>query len=1613
MKKAKIIGKKTLSVFLAVLMVLTAWVWVAPQKAEAANGSYYVKITWKCVNKRTYDNNYTGYSNRGNGQCGLSLFYKSNNGRGTESEVYWNIGKGTSGSTGVSNTGWMNTTGTYYATATISGFPTRLFIFSDNNYILDESELEVTKIEVGSSSSATLKTLWAGTAYIASSTEQYYVDIKDGVGTGNHSDYAKISTTTSNWVYPYIPSANSTYYDTNKNVSDIGIPPLGDSKDIDKSTHSIQYYAYDNYGVRYEPTSYTVTGVSGLTTGTGWSCGNAYPITATTSTTKSTTATSQTATVTMNWNNGKSTSGQKANTTATFKVYNPRYKITFNGNSGTLGTGYTWGYYYRPINHSTSTATSNNVTGLSAELFPTTGIKEGYSFKGMFTAASGGSQVYGSTTITDTKTYYAQWNINNYTATFYGKKANDAGTGTVEYVISTSTVPYNTKPTAPTTVDSYSLGDYDYVFNNTWDDEITNIGVNGAEYRAGYDPVFVEADYSAVNEIIAEAQNIINSENYEAIYSESSREKLETAVGSVVPDLGRTSQSIVDGYVTRIREAIDGLGRQKYSVIFIDQTDNSVIEMRYPVYYGDAITMPADPVKGFDSNYHYSFNSWQPSESGDDITFVSKNMIIYATFDKIAHTYTDTQLPSNCTTQAGVLHKCSCGYEYVEYSGSVGTEHNLETEWTIDIAPTCTSAGSKSYHCTRCSYRDSVTEIPALGHDLVYQGVVISPGCENDGAEVSECQRCGYDNYTIIPSGNHIWTEQVVAPTCTSSGYTIKTCSICGDEDIVSFVDPIAHTYVENTDEYIAPTCTGLGKKVLYCSCGAQKVETVDATNHQWDADPTVDFEATCTTKGQQSIHCSVCDIINQESITEIPENGHTWGNEVCEQKETCGVKGLYVKTCTVCGEDRARIVEALAHNYDTSTVAPTCTTKGYTIETCSKCGDVKYTNETPALNHAWTSTTHAADCTHNAYIEHVCGNDSSHNYVEYVSGSAALTHDFKGKETIISNATCTSDGQKTVQCTRCDAVNEVIIPRLGHSYGAWEVVKEATNNEDGQWKRVCANNAEHVEYITIPKGGHNLVEISRTNAKCNEKGSVTYGCTAHTNCPITVTVELDYAQHTVATRENPAATCTTEGKVESYCTICGEVFSTTETPVKAHSFVAQTAVAPTCTTAGYTPYKCSACDFTYNVFDGAQATGHNYKVTTTAATCTATGLKTFTCDCGDSYTEEIPATGHNYVEDTSAATSATCKDPATKTYKCNNADCGDSYTVIDGVQNDNHVWGGWQTIENATNTSIGYKTNTCTVCGKVQVETIPATGAHVFDRATGNKQDATCTVAGWVEYACSTHADCGLTSKEIVPATGHTQKIVYTAPTCIAEGSSKVVCSVCSAEILSTSIPATGIHDFSGEGVITDPGCTTEGEITYTCETDGCTATKKDKIPAKGHTFTTTVTDAKCGEKGSVVTECKVCNDPTVKTVTELAAKGHIWGATPIKTEAATCETDGSETYKCQNCDAENVVVLPKLGHKWSAWTVVQSTNSTPGSVSRTCSVCNEVEKVDIPAGGHSLVEDTTKYVAPSCTAEGKKVYKCENHDDCGITLEVAVPVTQHTVVQRELEATCKAEGS
>lgn len=61
----------------------------------------------------------------------------------------------------------------------------------------------------------------------------------------------------------------------------------------------------------------------------------------------------------------------------------------------------------------------------------------------------------------------------------------------------------------------------------------------------------------------------------------------------------------------------------------------------------------------------------------------------------------------------------------------------------------------------------------------------------------------------------------------------------------------------------------------------------VASTDHVWADDYTVDTEATCTAKGSESIHCTHCDAIKEDSVREIDMIPHSY------------VDGI----CTVCGE--------------------------------------------------------------------------------------------------------------------------------------------------------------------------------------------------------------------------------------------------------------------------------------------------------------------------------------------------------------------------------------------------------------------------------------------------------------------------------------------------------------------------------------------------------------------------------------------------------------------------------------------------------------------------------------------------------------------------------------
>ena len=118
-------------------------------------------------------------------------------------------------------------------------------------------------------------------------------------------------------------------------------------------------------------------------------------------------------------------------------------------------------------------------------------------------------------------------------------------------------------------------------------------------------------------------------------------------------------------------------------------------------------------------------------------------------------------------------------------------------------------------------------------------------------------------------------------------------------------------------------------------------------------------------------------------------------------------------------------------------------------------------------------------------------------------------------------------------------------------------------------------------------------------------------------------------------------------------------------------------------------------------------------------ATCTEDGWVKYECTYEsdryatapehiDEWTETIPATGHHW------------KDNGDGTHICDR----DHVTAA-------HTYGEWTTVKEATCTAAGQKQHTCTECGHVETEVIPATGHHWVDKGDGTH---TCPDCGATE---------------------------------------------------------------------------------------------------------------------------------------------------------------------------------------------------------------------------------------------------------------------------------------
>lgn len=1645
MKKFLRTGKKALSVFMAVMMVLTAWVFFEPMEAGAvsSSGSYTWRLYINCTNAYTGNGYYT-------------VTGKTNNGTGNDttvaSEVNLDVGSNSIFDKGGSGY-FPSESGT-----TSAYFPYKVYIhtykdsgltwwpgITDGQY---SAELQVKK-------GTTWNTICSGTSPKNSGHTNIDLTISN---TSNNFP----TPTTISWVTESTADTADLVIDKNNNV-----------------TRTMKFNVFDQYGVRMSSSALTslgkepkasVTGSQSGTIGTSTSSNiyyslsssntDAYYITITAKpAAKSTTYDSQTITV------GASCNG-KSLTNRSFTLYDPMYTFTMNPNGGGMITPTS---NVSKRYHNTFGYTPNaSRTGFSLIGFYTTDYEDSYESSKV---PSGTNNLDSSTYIDSDLTWYAAWQARSFELNFKYPNSN-----TVYSLNDHKSMVYYDRaisaPSVPQTVpQTVNVGvDYTYTFTG-WNPSVpSKMPASNATYTAQYSQTIHYANLSALNTAITNAKAIYDAGNPENAYHETqyTAESWATFVQVYNNAVTMKNQNSGNGPLLSAQQSVDEMAallnstrpvKSKITVVFVDEDGAIIKDGFHLVDYGTTVTAPANPTKDPDATYHYTFNSWASTDSDSlsDLNPVTHNLKFVAKFTKTAHTFTTTTA-SGCHGDTITTKTCStCGYS--ETTASDVTLHTWSTDYKTISPANCSTVGKEAKYCTECGAYDasSVRDIAKTSHSFSAWTNYQAATCGAQGVQTRTCANCGQlEVQKTAATGSHTYeTKHTCAATCTADGYTVKVCSVCGNTTITT-TTKLGHNLTTTTTQ--AATCASVGVKETKCTrCDYGKTEIIPTTGtHSYGVWTTIST-ANCISKGVKTRECSVCGKVETE-ITN--ETAHSWGAWTEVTPATCTGKGVQKRTCPTCRQSETQETTALGHNFVQSAVVPaTCEAGGYTLNVCDRsgCGAQQITNKTTALGHGWTTKDHAADCTHSAYTEYKCANDASHNYNKYDETKPALGHDFTGTATVTKAATCTEDGTKTIACTRCSEVQTVTIPKLGHNYtagaaqapscttsgytpytcsrcrdtynvyddskpatghtwGDWVVTKAPTETTDGEQTRTCSV-CGATETAPVPATSHTLVEdTTKTVAPtCTTDGQKVYKCTAtHPGqsgaCTYTVTEVVPKLGHNLSTTKTDA-TCTVDGKVITSCSRCDYKAETvipatghsytnavttqptcttagvrtytcqhdsTHTYTEAieklpHNFVAGTPVAATCTESGYTPYKCENCDEAY-VKITASATGHNYAEVdgSSTATCTAAGTKTLKCAaCDSTITVAVPALGHDYQK--TASTTATCAAAATETYKCSRCDA--SYTISVGDKTTAHDWNEWTVVEKATYDSLGYKTRDCKVCGKLEVETIPCLGDHVFDNETG-RQDATCTEDGYIDYACSAHTDCGKVSRVLLPKTGHDLTTATTAAGCTTEGKVVTSCSKCDYKI-ETAIPATG-HAWGAGKVTKQPTCTAEGEMEYTCPV--CLATKTEKIATNpnAHVYTAgAVTAATCVTPELTTYSCACGKSEIMQTA---AANGHSWNAEKTVDKAATCIDAGSKSTHCANCEAtKDAEVIPPTGHSLKTQKV-DPTCTKGGYTAEVCEICRYLDSVTAvdPLGHDYKVTNTT---AATCTKGAIETKTCKRN--------------------------------
>lgn len=848
--------------------------------------------------------------------------------------------------------------------------------------------------------------------------------------------------------------------------------------------------------------------------------------------------------------------------------------------------------------------------------------------------------------------------------------------------------------------------------------------------------------------------------------------------------------------------------------------------------------------------------------------------------------------------------------------------------------------------------------------------------------------------------------EKEVAPTCTVDGSydEVTYCTVCGTElsrDTMMVAAP-GHTAGDPEEEITKEaTCMEAGSKaiVVKCSvCGeeiSRNTEEIPATGeHEWELVETVK-EPTCTEAGEGEFKCAVCEETKTDAIE---ATGHVEGEAKTENlvDATCTEKGSYdaVVYCEVCGEKLSEehlVTEAVGHDWDDGEVTKeaTCGEDGEETFTCKVCGETK----TEAIKATGVHTPGDWELVRDkTFVDSTCTKEGNGTYVKKCTECDEILdsenrtiekkdHEFEQTK-IITEPTCTEEGEAEVTCVNCGEISTQAIEATGHTEGepVQENVVAATCTEEGSYDEVvyCTVCGEELsrEAKTAAALGHDWVkdEEASVAATCTEAGKDVFKCS---RCEETKEEEAEALGHDYVKDEDVSreATCAREGAFVEVCSVCGDVHKETVEKLP------------------HTP-------------------GEPVQENVVEATCTSEGSYdevVYCTECKEELSREaktIDMLEHAYEDIDGTAKEATCTEEGKAAdQKCKDCGAEKAGEVIEAL---GHDWKDEKVIKKETCEEDGQYYAICSRCGEIDKNiTHPALGHDWVKSAAVISWNAEKPSEGFVEYTYICKNDAEHTKTEIVNFTAEDEDKDYTITS----------------------------------EVTKEPACGVPGEKTYTfSETiDGkdVTSTNTEVIDALEHKAAEPVKEnekeATCTEGGSYdsVVYCSLCNEELSRDTIQTSAKGHTAGEAVIENEQNKDSDTEDYTYDsviyCTECGEElsrETVAVPATGHK----------PGDPVEENRVEPTCTEVgsyemvvyciedgeelsrEKFEIEPKGHSEGDAKKENVIEAtCTEDGSYdlVVRCKDCDEILSTEQKTTPATGHTEYVRTDEVVTEATAS